>query len=95
MALRSLTVVDIDEAPTRKRKVATPKKVAPKVKKRSKIEATTVDPDLYVSAETTEKVSVTLPTKTATKAIAKKAPVKKVATKKKNKEQIALVMNTK
>ncbi len=62
MALRSLTVVDIDEAPTRKRKVATVKKVTQKAKKRPNLEATTVDPDLYVSAETTEKVSVKLPT---------------------------------
>ncbi len=87
MALRSLTVVDIDEAPTRKRKVATTKKVAPKAKKRPNLEATAVDPDLYVSAETTEKEKISLampssPKKATVKASAKKASTKKVAVKK-------------
>lgn len=84
MALRSLTVVDIDETPTKKRKVTTAKKVVPRAKKRAKLEAISVDPDLYVSAETTEKEKVVIatPKKVAAKKAAKKASVTKSTAKK-------------
>jgi FAD/FMN-containing dehydrogenase len=84
MAIRSLSIVDLDATP---RKKTTSKKVAKKTPAKKtakrKLEAISVDPALYVSAETTEKTKVVLPIKRTapkktTTAVKKKVSAKKV-----------------
>ncbi len=84
MAIRSLSIVDLDATP---RKKSTAKKVTKKAptKKVSNTEAIAVDPALYVSAETTRKPRVTLPVKKNAPKVLKKAVVKKTVTTKSKK----------
>ncbi len=86
MAIRSLSIINADDVThARSTKIKkTTSKVAKKTTKKTVIEAKTISADNYISAETTEKDRVTLPTvpaksvtKKATKKVAKKASAKK------------------